>query len=408
MKIVLLSFLFEPELGGGAAVVVNQLSRLLVEHSHSVTVVTTWKGSHIKVEQVDGIKLIRIPALNLYWVAEKDRQATPKKIVWQLIDLWNPLVYRMVRQILIEEAADIVHSHKLRGLSPSIWSAAVSAGVKKIVHTCHDYELLSPEGFFMGWAGKLAREQNIVMRPYQILRRRYSRFVQEVTAPSQFVLDRHLEMGFFSRAKTGLISNTHGFGLKEIQLNREKFSKTRRENPVKKFLYLGRLDKAKGVDLLFQAFSRIAGQGQGCLLRVTGWGPLEEALREKYKHQDNIVFTGPVFGPEKYKLIRESDMLVAPSLSPEPFGIVIVEAYAYGVPVITSRAGAFPELVRDGETGFLVDTGSVDDLSTVLAKVSQKPVVTKAMSENCFVEAEKYTVEKFLDGYLHIYEDNIQ
>jgi glycosyltransferase involved in cell wall biosynthesis len=405
MKVVLLSFLFEPELGGGAAVVVNQLAHLLVQRSYSVVVITTWKGRYVKTDNIDGIKIIRIPPMNLYWVGEKDKQTSPKKIIWQLVDTWNPLVYRLVRQILINEDADIVHSHKLRGLSPSIWSAAASAGVNKIIHTCHDFELLSPEGLLMGRIGRLAQEQNFVIRPYQSIRRFFSKLVHAASAPSRFVFDYHQKMGFFSLAKTRIIPNSHGFDASELQHNFSEFSRLHKKDLARRFLYLGRLDKAKGVDLLCQAFSRVAGQKQDFLLRITGWGPLDEFLREKYKYQNNVVFTGPVFGPQKAELFRDSDVLVAPSIGPEPFGIVIAEAYSHGVPVVTSRAGAFPEIVRDGETGLLVKPGSVDDLISALAKVSEEHFLINAMSGNCIEEARKYTTEKLISDYLAMYGD---
>ena len=405
MKIILLSFLYDAEIGGGAAVVVNQLAHLLVQRSHSVTVITTWKGKSVKNDLIDGVKIIRLPPLNLYWVGEKDRQSSPKKVIWQLVDLWNPLVYRLVRQILINEQADIVHSHKFRGLSPAIWGAAASAGVKKIVHTCHDYELLSPEGLFMGRIGRLAEEQNLVIRPYQSLRRYFSRLVHEVTAPSRFVLDYHLKMGFFPKAKTRIIPNTHGFDSSELQQENLEVSRFPKKDLARCFLYLGRLDKAKGIDILCQAFSQVAGQNQDFLLRIAGWGPLEASLREKYKNQRNIVFIGSVFGAQKTKLFRDSDVLVAPSIAAETFSIVIAEAYSHGVPVIASSVGAFPEIVREGQTGFLVKAGSVDELYSALAKVSQVPFLVSSMSGSCIDEARKYTTEKFISNYLNIYGD---
>lgn len=381
----------------------NQLAHALVQRSHSVVVITTWNGREVKAETIDGIKIIRIPPGNLYWVADKDRQPAAKKVVWQLIDIWNPKVYRMVRHILLAEHPDVVHVHKLRGLSPSVWSAAASAGVKKIVHTCHDYEILSPEGTLMGRVGRLAREQNLVMRPYQSLRRGFSRLVNEATAPSQFVLKTHLDMNFFPLAKTRIIPNSHGLDVNEIQQNILELSKFPRKDPARRFLYIGRLDKAKGIDLLCQAFLQAADQKQELLLRIAGWGPLEISLREKYKHQSNIVFTGPVFGAQKAEIFRNSDMLVAPSVVPETFGISIAEAYSYGLPVIASRVGAFPEIVRVGKTGFLVEPGSVADLVSALVKASEAHSLTAAMYENCFEEARKYTTEKLIDGYLDVY-----
>jgi glycosyltransferase involved in cell wall biosynthesis len=403
MKIILLSFLYEPEIGGGAAVVVNQLAHLLEQKSHSVVVITTWKGNKVKTEYIDGIKIIRIPPKNLYWVGNKDDQTINKKVLWQLVDIWNPLVYRLVRQIIINEEPDIVHSHKLRGLSPSIWSAAASAGVKKIVHTCHDYELLSPEGFFMGKVGKLAQDQNLVMRPYQILRRYFSRVVHEATAPSKFVMNYHQKMRFFPLAKTTVIPNSHGLNAQEVELNYSEYLVLPKKGLARHFLYLGRLDKAKGIDLLCQAFLRVASLNDGMRLRIAGWGPLDESLREEYKNSTNIEFIGSVSDSMKKELFRDSDVLVAPSVIPEPFGIVIIEAYAHGVPVITSRTGAFPEIVREGETGLLVNPEFVDDLFSAMVKFSEDKSLLATMSANCIEEARKFTTEKMINDYLDVY-----
>jgi glycosyltransferase involved in cell wall biosynthesis len=404
MKVIIASFLFETNIGGGAAVVVSQLAQSLIRTNYEVVVLTTWSGSHVKTENVDGVKVIRLPASNLYWIADKDRQPVYKKIFWQLIDVWNPLIYRMTRDIFLNEMPDIVHSHKLRGLSPSIWSAASSAGVKKIIHTCHDFELISPEGLLMGRVGRLAKEQSLIMRPYQSIRRHFSRLVQHVTAPSRFVSELHTKMGFFPMAKSWVMPNTHGLDsgkLKNVHLKSQALSERIK---CTQFLYIGRLDKAKGIDLLCQVFSQVAGEDHNLLLKVAGWGPLDEFLREKYKHQNCIQFTGPVFGDEKAELLGSSDVVIAPSLAPESFGIVIAEAYAYGLPVIASRIGAYPEIVKNGKTGFLVEPGSAEELYSTILSIRTKKSQLKTMSENCFAEAQNFAVEKFLSDYLDVYE----
>ena len=280
MKIILLSFLYEPEIGGGSAVVVNQLAQALTQRAHSVVVITSWQGRGIKTDYVGGIKIIRIPPMNLYWVGEKDKQPISRKVVWQLFDIWNPLVYRLVRQIIINEDADIVHSHKLRGLSPSIWSAAASAGAKKIIHTCHDYEVLSPEGLLMGRVGKLAREQSTLLRPYQVIRRSLSSIVNVATFPSMYAMEMHLKMGFFAAATKRIIPNSHGFSQKKIEEKRNA-SLYNKKNAINKFLYIGRLDKAKGIDILCDAFIKLVAARPNSVLQIAGWGSLDRTFKIK-------------------------------------------------------------------------------------------------------------------------------
>jgi len=397
MKILLASFLYEAEIGGGASAVLNQLAQMLTWHDHHVIVLTTWAGHQIKTENVAGMKIIRLPASNLYWVADKDRQPMYKKISWQLFDIWNPLIYLLAREIIKNEVPDVVHSHKLRGLSPSIWSAASSAGIKKIVHTCHDFELLSPEGLLMGRVGKLAREQSLVIRPYQSVRRYFSRLVHHAIAPSRYVMDLHQKMKFFPLASTKIIPNTHGLRVADLIRKSLEIARARR------FLCIGRLDKAKGIEVLCQAFSQISDK-QDLSLTIAGWGPLDASLRETYRDKSNIEFVGAVFGAQKDELFTKSDVLVSPSLAPESFGLVIAEAYSHGLPVIASRVGAYPEIVRDGETGLLVEPGSVDALISAISSMSADLKMFQAMSVACSQEARRFTSEAFIREYQQIYE----
>jgi glycosyltransferase involved in cell wall biosynthesis len=167
------------------------------------------------------------------------------------------------------------------------------------------------------------------------------------------------------------------------------------------------LDKAKGIDLLCQAFLRLTSLHNDVLLRIAGWGPLDRSLREEYKNSKNIEFIGPVSGSTKKELFRKSDVLVAPSVIPEPFGIVIIEAFTQGLPVITSKTGAFSEIVREGETGLLVNPESVDALFSAMVKVSEEHALLSRMSGNCIEEARKYTSEKLIKDFLDVYSDKL-
>jgi glycosyltransferase involved in cell wall biosynthesis len=120
---------------------------------------------------------------------------------------------------------------------------------------------------------------------------------------------------------------------------------------------------------------------------------------------NNIEFIGPVFGNQKAKLFRDSDVLVAPSIAPEPFGIVVIEAYFYGLPVIATRIGAFLETVMDEETGFLVKPGSVGDLATAFSRITSEKNLINDMSRNCFKEAQKFSTEKIYEKYLIAYKE---
>lgn len=405
MKVVLVSSFFEPEARGGAAASVQMLAHGLTSQGIEVGVITTHSKRHIVVEQAENLTVYRFCPWNLYWVGHKNRQPVWKKVLWQLMDLWNPHAFWVVRRILERERPDIVHVNKLRGLSPAIWAAASAAGAIPVVQTCRDYELMSPEGTLAGRVGAWAQKGVWFLRPYQWIRSKFSQMVAAVTAPSCYTLEMLTRRGFFSHAFKQVVPNSHGLTLEQLNRRREEVrAKHPSSEKTVRLLYLGRLERIKGVDLLCAAFERCVSHFPNLRLDIAGWGTQELALRERYRRHPQITFHGPVFGENKAHLLATSDALVVPSVWPEVFGVVIAEAYTYGKPAIAGRVGGIPEVVKDGVTGFLVPPGDVDALTEVLCHVAQYPVSVRQMAPACFEAAQRYTLESVIEGYLDVYE----
>ncbi|EKV29551.1 Glycosyltransferase [Caenispirillum salinarum AK4] len=116
-------------------------------------------------------------------------------------------------------------------------------------------------------------------------------------------------------------------------------------------IYAGRLTPEKGVGLLADAWARFRGLPP---LHVLGDGPARVTL----EGQPNIVLLGQRPHAEVLERLAAARAVVVPSLWPEPFGRVVIEAAARGTPAIVSSAGGLPDLVEDGVTGFIVPAGS--------------------------------------------------
>lgn len=402
MKIAYVTFLYEAELGGGAAQVVYSLAHAMAVRGHEVSVITSAPVKHVTYETLDGIRVIRFFPKNLYWVFEKDKQPPLKKILWQLMDVWNPFAYSAVKGYLRDAKPDLVHVHKLRGLSPSAWTAAKAAGVPKLVHTCHDYELISPEGQLSTQIGRLAARRVFPMRVYQVIRAGFSRQVERISGPSQFVLETHRQMGFFPKAKFRVIPNTHG-------VDEPNYSLTRRqefqEHRPLRLLYLGRIVPEKGVEILCDAVKKCSQVLPDIGLDVVGWGFLEQKLRETFGNVLNIAFHDAAFGAEKEKFLNNCDLLVVPSLYPESFGIVIAEALAHGKPVLASRIGAIPELIEEGKTGFLFSPGDIDELESRINQIASEPEKLYSMRNDCFDAAERFSPDAVQQQYQDLYDE---
>jgi glycosyltransferase involved in cell wall biosynthesis len=131
------------------------------------------------------------------------------------------------------------------------------------------------------------------------------------------------------------------------------------------FLYFGRLAPEKGVDTLIQAAVRV-----GVHLRIAGTGPAEEELQALANQAANVEFLGHCSGERLWQLVREARAIVLPSKWYENAPLSVLEGYAGGKPVIGARIGGITEMVREGETGFLFESGNVEDLSRALQQVT--------------------------------------
>jgi glycosyltransferase involved in cell wall biosynthesis len=402
MKVMLVTFLYETRLGGGAAQAVYSLAHDLIKEGHAVTVLTTGPERNVKIEQQDGIKIIRFFPPNLYWVYEKETKPAILKVFWQLLDIWNPFAYRQMRGFLEAEKPDVVHVQKLRGISPAIWSAARAASVPRIIHTCQDYELISPEGWLNGRVGDWAVRRVFGMRLYQDLRARFSRSVHVATAPSHFVLEKHTSMGFFPNATCQIVPNCHNY---PIEKSGPKGDASYSESRPLRFLFMGRLVPEKGIWELCQAFSMCSRDLPHIVLDIAGWGSLEAALKKEFASIPNIHFVGPVFAGQKETMLRQCDLFILPSKGPDNFPLAIAEAFAFGKPVLSTRAGGIPEVITDGETGFLVEPGSVDALERVIRSVALSPQVLEKMRANCYDAGERYASTVITNQFIQQYQN---
>ena len=400
--ILLISFLYEPTLGGGAATVPYLLARQLVERGNQVSVLTSSPDKTLMHENVDGICLYRIPNYNLYWVHDKENKSGFQKTIWQFIDIWNPWVYRITKEIIIQIKPEIIHVHKLRGLSPSVWNAALDLGIP-VIHTCHDYELISPQGTLSGRIGQMAVNQSWLLRPYQSIRRKASKFISAFTAPSLGLLQTHLDLGFFPQAVHTVIPNSHGYSQAQLatleQLRRDK----KLGDPLR-LLYLGRIHPEKGIQDLLKAFNSTFEVNDQLVLDIAGDGPELPELKLRYEGHHAINFHGHVTGEEKENLLSGCDLLVFPSIVKEGLGIAIIESLAHGKPVISTRCGGPEEIIEEGITGFFVDSGKPEALKEKILLVYENREKLLEMRAACHKTAQKYSIENNVESYLSLYQ----
>lgn len=157
------------------------------------------------------------------------------------------------------------------------------------------------------------------------------------------------------------------------------------------FLYAGRLDPEKGLDVLLRAFERVPGE-----LVLVGSGTDEARLRKLAS--DRVRFTGPVGQDDLVPLYAEADVFVLPSRS-EPWGMVLNEAAAAGLPLVaTDGVGAAHDLIENGVNGFRVPVGDELALGEAMRRLTEDTGFRAAAGIRSRELSQRFTPEAWADA----------
>jgi glycosyltransferase involved in cell wall biosynthesis len=172
-------------------------------------------------------------------------------------------------------------------------------------------------------------------------------------------------------------------------------------------VFAGRLVTGKGADVLLKAFAIVAAENPACRLVIVGDGPQRPALRqlsEKLALGHCVTFSAHLTHDESLKAVRQAWVVCVPSLWDEPFGLIAAEAQMNGVAVIASNTGGLQEIVRDQETGFLVEPGHSDALAKSIGQVLANRNNAIALGTAGHSHArERFSVEAFGDQFERLY-----
>lgn len=183
-------------------------------------------------------------------------------------------------------------------------------------------------------------------------------------------------------------------------------------------LYVGRIIPLKGIEDIVRAMPEILKRIPGCRLIVVGrvekwrWGTdgFHQKLHKLIQAlglSRRIVFTGNVDYAGMPEVYRRADVLVHPSYS-ETQGLVLLEAMAAGVPVVTTRLATIREYITHGENGLLVKPGDVKAISRAVIQVLQKPELYKRLVRNAYRTVKtRFAVEKVLPRIERVYREEI-
>ncbi|MCM2375146.1 glycosyltransferase [Aporhodopirellula aestuarii] len=306
--------------------------------------------------------------------AQNSQIDTMGKIDLARKSFWNPETYRDIRELIQRESPDVVHCANTFPLfSPSLYQAAKDEGVPT-VQTLHNFRLACVGGTLLRngevchkCLGKAMPLSGIIHRCYQ----------GSLTASTVSALmhSYHRRRGTWSRLIDQYILLTpHS---KEIftaaGLPPERMTvKPNFVRPDPGFhdsrskknyaVFVGRLSKEKGLDVLMDAWSELS-EFPDLELLIVGEGPLRGLVESAAQRDPRIRLAGQLPRDQTMQCIGAAKFLVFPSVWYETFGRTIIEAQACGTPVIASNMGAMATLIQHDQTGLLFEPGNAMQLA---------------------------------------------
>jgi len=202
-----------------------------------------------------------------------------------------------------------------------------------------------------------------------------------------------------------------------IDVEKFEFSERRKTGTIK-ILSVGRLVEKKGHEYAIKALAKVVNKnGKDIIYRIVGDGPLKDklmSLAEELGIEDCVEFMGNVEDEELLKLYKESHIFILPSVTAsdgdqEGIPVVLMEAQAMGLPVISTYHSGIPEVVIDGKSGFLVPEKDVDALAEKMEFLVEHPELWSEMGRHGREFVEKhYDIRRLNKRLVEIYQNLIR
>ena len=175
-------------------------------------------------------------------------------------------------------------------------------------------------------------------------------------------------------------------------------------------LFLGRLEKRKGLPFLLQAYSMLKLQMPDIRLIVVGGdGGLREVC-ERYVHKEklaDVIFAGYVSDADKPRYFKTADVYCAPNTGAESLGIVLLEAMAAGTPTVASNIEGFADVLTHEQEGLLAPPRNAEALAAALHRLLADDAAREEMGKQAGRTAQRYSWDRMAGLVLDYYEETM-
>lgn len=395
MRIVMANIIYptpeHPTIVGGAEVSTRNLSEALVQKGHEVLVLCSHdRGDHLFDEVVNGVRVVSRPIRNYYWPWDGRKRGNLKKGLFQFIDNMPrpPIGFE---DVVADFKPDIAYTSNLIGLTWGIWEFLHRQNVP-IIHIIRDYYLsCGRSARFRGGHRCIRTCLDCRLATYR--RGPRTDLVTAVVGNSKVTLDIHLRENLFRNAAFKL-------AIPNIAPPEPVAGPWQATGKPLRFGYIGRLSPEKGVGDLAAAYGRLPLPAS---LVVAGEADAEtrEALLVAANGRP-IEFLGFV-KPELF--YRNVDVVIIPSTWDEPLPRAVLQAQAFGLPVIGADRGGIAESVGDVGAGWLYDPDDPDALERAMASVAKDPAAVEAAAAAALEARYRFAPETVLGKHLALIDD---
>lgn len=331
MNILIVNTLYAPFKVGGAEVSVQLLAEELVSKGDRVRVVCLHDEKTRKQTELNGVEVVYLPLKNLYWPFNNVQKEKVKKILWHLIDNFNPMMGKIFEQELDDFKPDIVHTNNISGFSVAIWDVVKNKNIK-LVHTARDYYLLH-HNCTLFQSGKNMDVKSTKIKLASLIKKIKSKNVDNFVGISKYISALHRDNGFAQNATHQHIYNP----IKNMTVDNES-------STVIRVGFIGRLTEDKG-------FSAFCDKAQEMTIpnevEFFAAGRLASSIEGEYlkakAERSGVHLLG--FVPVE-SFLAKIDMIYLPTMWNEPFGRVVAETASAGKHVFTSYAGGVAEVAE--------------------------------------------------------------
>ena len=396
LRFCFLTTFYPPHNFGGDGIAIQHLARGLVKAGHEVTVVHDVDAFDLlhdgpepaPVEEPRGLNVVRL----------RSRMGRLSCLLTQ--QTGRPVIHRKAIQAVLDDGDfDVVNFHNISLIGgPGLLS--LGEGSLRL-YMAHEHWLVCPMHVLWRHQRERCPEKQCFRctlnhrRPPQLYR--YNGFMERQLEN----VDTFIAMSEFSRDKH------HEFGFKhEMEVlpsllppPREASRGVRPARARPYFLFVGRLEKIKGLDDVIPVFRDYPDTD----LVIAGDGEHAAELEALADGIPNVRFLGRVPTEELPAHYRDALALIVPSVCFETFGIILIEAMSHGTPVIARRLGPFPEIVNKAEAGALFETE--EELRAALDRFGSDTDYRARLAANGRAAFQKHWVEDVVvDRYLEIVE----